>query len=447
VQLAAREGRLSETFTFECLPSSGMLDSVLVNFSEPIGDAIEWSLLQPAAAAIGARRLDPADTMRNEVAREDGIAESWLIELRPAVPGPVTIRAVRAAPFDEAVPVPLAWVEGAAVPNGTVLVRGGGGPRPTVVNRRLRELPPAAGSVEEADATVAEFAYGDPRSMAAGTDPAAEIAPGAAESRAWAWRESITSWCHDSGRTESETVFELENHGRESLTLTVPGGLTLDGVSIDGLTAPLDGIGPAGGEIRLALPPGLRRTRLVVRGTANADSRLGVWRVAASGCAIDVPVLARQTRVMLPPELELALPADAADGSTGDWAFAQAVSPGLRNARASASGNCSSTRCIARPIRASWWCAAGWSRRWRSSLGWRRRPEDSPWPAGGSARASAPASWRRSQHCGCQDHSMSSSGLPGGDCWQPRSWRAGGGRAVRPPHYAWRSRPRSSLRA
>ena len=320
VQLAAREGRLSETFTFECLPSSGMLDSVLVNFSEPIGDAIEWSLLQPAAAAIGARRLDPADTMRNEVAREDGIAESWLIELRPAVPGPVTIRAVRAAPFDEAVPVPLAWVEGAAVPNGTVLVRGGGGPRPTVVNRRLRELPPAAGSVEEADATVAEFAYGDPRSMAAGTDPAAEIAPGAAESRAWAWRESITSWCHDSGRTESETVFELENHGRESLTLTVPGGLTLDGVSIDGLTAPLDGIGPAGGEIRLALPPGLRRTRLVVRGTANADSRLGVWRVAASGCAIDVPVLARQTRVMLPPELELALPADAADGSTGDWA-------------------------------------------------------------------------------------------------------------------------------
>ncbi|RLS77363.1 MAG: hypothetical protein DWI03_06565 [Planctomycetota bacterium] len=321
VRLVAREGRLSETFTLECLPSSGMLDSLIVDFSEPIGDAVEWSLLQPAAATIGARRLEPADTVRNEVAREDGVAESWLVEVRPAVPGPVTIRASRTAPFDEAVPVPLAWVEGASLLHGTVLVRGDAGPRPTLVNRRLRELPPAVGTVDEAAATVAEFAYGDPRSMAIGSDPAAEIAPNATtESRAWAWRESITCWCHDSGRTESETIFDLENHGRESLTLTVPGGLTLEDVSIDGLTAPLDGIGPAGGDIRLTLPPGLRRTRVAVRGTTDANSRPGAWRVAESGCAVDVPVLERQTRVMLPPELELVLPTGLSQASTGDWA-------------------------------------------------------------------------------------------------------------------------------
>ena len=319
VRLTTSQGRLAETFTFTCLPSSGTLDTLVVDFSEPMGDALEWSLLEPAAGSIGARRLEASARLRADAARPEGVAESWLLELRPGATGPVTIQALRTVAFDEAVPVPLAWVEGASATQGTVLVFGGGAARPTLVNRRLRELPPAVGPAVDATSTLAEFAYGDPRSLASGADPAAEIAPGGDESRAWAWRESISCWCHDSGSVECETAFDLENHGREALTIAVPRGLIVDGVSIDGTALPTDGAKPAGGEIRLPLPPGLRRTRVTVHGTIETDARLGVWWVGGAGCTVDVPVLERQFRAMLPPELELVSPVGTLNQSAADW--------------------------------------------------------------------------------------------------------------------------------
>jgi hypothetical protein len=160
VRLDARDDRLAQTFTLRCRADAGGIDSLVVNFSEPIGDALNWSVAFPAEVSVTARRLDL--TAGGPAGRRSGIAESWLVAWSPAVSGSVIIRATRTVPFAAAVPVPLAWVEAATQLQGTVVVGASGPLRPRLIGRRLRELPatPAAG-----DDT--EYVYGPPSAAGA----------------------------------------------------------------------------------------------------------------------------------------------------------------------------------------------------------------------------------------------------------------------------------------
>lgn len=321
VQLDARDGQLVETFTFTCRPDAGDVDAIVVHFSEPLGESMEWSLVEPAAASLLARRLGAAESERGDLARQTAIEDSWLVEFRPAIQGEVTFRGSRSLPFVGPMPVPLAWVEGATEARGTLAVVGGGTRRPHVVNRRLTELPPQVPAEPEASGLVTELAYGDPATAGGRPDepPAAELVPAdAAEARAWAWREITTAWCHESGRSECETSFDIENRGRGELTLTVPRGLQLQELFIDGGPLPLDGPSVAGGELRIGLPPGRGRFRLVARGIVERNSRFGLWRIDPVACGVDLPVLDRKLRLMVPPDLEVAS-SDIDRGTPKGW--------------------------------------------------------------------------------------------------------------------------------
>ena len=310
VQLVARDGRLTESFSFTCRPDAGSIDSIVVHFSEPLGDAVEWSLIEPASGTLFARRLERSETERGDEARLAVVQDSWLIEFRPAVESAVTFRASRMIPFASPVPAPLAWVEGADAAHGTLLIRsGGGGSRPGVVSHRLTERPPA--DEQSASAVVTELSYGPPETVLGGPDdpPAAQLVPpDAAEARAWAWREITTAWCHESGLIECETSFDIENRGRDEVALAVPLGLRLEEVFIDGEPAPFDGAPEAGGTTRVTLPAGRGRLLLHVRGTASRDRVFGAWRLDAVACTIDAPVLDRVLRLMMPPELAVIAP-------------------------------------------------------------------------------------------------------------------------------------------
>jgi len=304
VRLAARDERLAESFTLTCRPEAAAVDSVVVHFSEPMGDELEWSLVDPAGGGLVARRLDAADSARGDGGRNPACVESWLVEITPAFVGAVTIRAVREVPFRGPQPMPLAWVEGATTSRGTVQVRDTGPERPHVVNRRLRELPPVP-SVEGQPSTLVEFAFTTPQ---AGTEPtaAAELVPTAgAEARAWAWSESISCWCHDSGRAECAAVYDLENHGRDQLSLNVPVGRRVESVFLDGAIVPLESL-DGGGTARVPLPTGRRRLRLVVRTLAEGAAGPGWWRVEPVGSVVDVPVLDQRLVLFMPPDLAVA---------------------------------------------------------------------------------------------------------------------------------------------
>lgn len=303
VRVAAQDERLAESFTLACRPQAAAVDSIVVHFSEPMGEALEWSLLAPREGSLVARRLDAADTARGEGLRVPACAESWLVEITPAFTNQVTIRAARESPFHEPQPVALAWVEGAATSRGTVVVLDTGPGRPVVVNRRLRELPPSPGAADR-QPVAAEFAFTAPR---AGDNAAAaaELRPAeGADARAWAWSESLSCRCYESGRVECEAAYDIENQGRDSVSLTVLPGRRVEEVLIDGDAVPIESL-DGGGAARVPLPPERRRVRLVVRSVATGVPSLGGWRIDPAGCAIDVPVLEERLAMALPPGLEI----------------------------------------------------------------------------------------------------------------------------------------------
>ena len=332
VRLTVRDDRLTEAVTFECHPAAADLDSIVVQFSEPVDDPMEWSLLPPAVGTVSARRLDSSDRRTGPGGSGPAGGERWLVELNPPARESVTIRAARTIPFARATPVLLAWVDGATSAVGHCIVRSVGRVPPVLVNRRLSEVPPESAATEGGPVTVAEFAFGPADAFDTADAAAAELMPGGVEGRAWAWREITSSWCHSSGATEYETLFDIENRGRTTLSLSLPSGRRVQGILLDGVRLPLGERAAAGGQVPIELPAGRPRMTLVVRTCTTVDSvggRLGgglwsAWRVDASAAALDIPVLQREWRLLLPPELEIALvgAGDRMVGDSGgrDWA-------------------------------------------------------------------------------------------------------------------------------
>jgi len=360
VRLTVRDDRLTESVTFECHPAASDLDSIVVQFSEPVDDPLEWSLLPPAVGVVTARRLDAFDR-RGGASGGAGVngIERWLVELNPPARGPVTIRAARTIPFVRATPVLLAWVDGATSTVGHCIVRNVGRTPPQVVNQRLTEVPPESAVVEPVGITVAEFSFtpvtaADPSGIAA-----AELVPGSNDARAWAWREITTAWCHASGETEYESLFDIDNHGRTSLSLSLPAGRRLQGLLLDGVRLPLGSRIAAGGEVPIELPVGRALVTLIVRTVADGETVAGriegrpwpAWRVDPEGPKLDIPVLQREWRLLLPPELEIMTVGGSARiggeaGGSRDWAarlLAAALRPPMQarqpDSPASASGS------------------------------------------------------------------------------------------------------------
>lgn len=300
VVLTARDDRVSQAFTFACRPGTAALDAMVVHFSEPTDDALEWSLLPPADSALTVRRLETP-------AGRGAAGESWLVEFQPPLRSEAGIRAVRTAPFTGPQRVPLAWIEGSGREDGRVAVVNAGRRRPWILNHRLAEIPPATAAADEPPqkGTLAEFAYD--ATLAAG-EPAAELLPGRRDrdedARAWAWREETTCWCHPSGSTEYETRFDVENHGRSRVTLTLPPTAVARGVVIDGVTVPSTSQA-RGGALVVDLPADRRFVRVLVRSEIGVAVGRGAWRVALSTTGIDMPVLERAWEVLLPDGVEL----------------------------------------------------------------------------------------------------------------------------------------------
>ncbi len=300
VVLTARDDRLSESFTFSCRPGAAALDAMVVRFTVPTEDTLEWTLLPPAESSLAVRRLE------NAAGGGEG-GESWLVEFQPPLRAEAAIRAARVVPLQGTVPVPLAWIEGSGREDGRVAVVNAGRRRPTIENHRLEELPPLAGTGEEASpkGTLAEFAYA---SISASGTPAAEIVTGGRDrdddARAWAWREETVCWCHPSGLTEFETRFDVENHGRTRVAVRTPATTVPRGVAIDGVTVPSTTDGKTGALV-VDLPTDRRFVRLTVRSEAAFPVGRGAWRVPFGATGIDMPVLERAWEVLVPDGVAL----------------------------------------------------------------------------------------------------------------------------------------------
>ena len=331
VRLTVRDDRLTEAVTFECHPAASDLDSIVVQFSEPVDDPLEWSLLPPAVGSVSARRLEASDRRSGPGGSGAGGGERWLVEVNPPAREAVTIRAARTIPFTRATPVLLAWVDGATSVLGHCIVRNVGRVAPLVVNRRLSEVPPESAAADAGPVTVAEFSFDPATAFDPAEVAAAELAPGGVEGRAWVWREITSSWCHASGATEYETLFDIDNRGRTSLSLSLPPGRRVQGILLDGVRLPLGERAAAGGQVPIELPAGRPLVTLLVRtitddtsvGSRFGGGRWSAWHVDAAAAKLDIPVLQQEWRLLVPPELEIALVGGSnrivGDAGSRDW--------------------------------------------------------------------------------------------------------------------------------
>ncbi len=307
VRLTVRDDRLTESFTLECAPRDAEIDSVVVHFSEPTSEGMEWSLLPPTAGQLLARRLQPQE------ARDPTHGmESWLLEFFPSARGTITLRGVQTVPFEGPTNVPLAWVEGAVSPIGELQIRDAGRRRPLVMNRTLSEIPGVVGDTERYATSVSRFFF-DPSRDIAGGQAAARLVPGGEEGgtpRAWAWSETTTCWCHTSGVVEYLTVFDIENHGRSQVVLSHPVDKQIQEIRVDGVQLVAGVRETLGGETVIELPAGRRMIQLEIRALATARPLIpgwaSVWNVDPVAGVIDLPVLERRWQVGVPPGLRIA---------------------------------------------------------------------------------------------------------------------------------------------
>lgn len=313
IRMGVRDDRLNESFTFECQPLRADIDAVVVRFTQPMPD-LEWSLLPPQRSGVFARRLE-SDEQPAAGTRPD--AQGWLVEFTPPVQGPCTLRATRSSPFSRPVAVPLAWVEGAVHRRGELVVRSTGTNRPTILNHRLLEVP-SGDAADVSVANVAEFAFDLDADRSLTRIAAAELLPTAVNqgsaAGAWAWRETVTSWCQSSGVTEEETVYEIENAGRSLVTLNVAEQRTILEVAVNGSRLPLTD--EAVRQLRVPLPVLTRSVELVVRTQLTSSVQFGTWLVDQAAVAIDLPVLRRNREVLLPPDVVAAGPLPVAGPSS-----------------------------------------------------------------------------------------------------------------------------------
>lgn len=314
VAVELRAESLAQTYDFECRAAAGGIAAFVADFSEPMGDGLAWSLAAPGGSTVAARRIEAGEAPSRPV----GVAESWLVELSPAVEETAVVRARRIVPFAASLTLPLAWVEAAVNPGGTVALADAGEGRLRVRTLGLRELATDL-RLDGAANRFAEFAYGAPEpGRAVELEPAA----GRGEARAWAWRETITCWCEESGGVEAESRFSLENLGRESVALTVPAGARLLEVVVDGVTVVDGDAAAAGGTVRVPLPPDRRRVEVLARALAAHGPILGWRRIDPPACGIDAPVFDRELRLLVPPRLEVAATAAAwrpVGGPSAPW--------------------------------------------------------------------------------------------------------------------------------
>lgn len=305
-QFTVRGDQLSETYSFSCQGFQGELDAVTVHFSEPVGK-LDWSILSDNKTTAIARRLNmnELDTRTESNSTKKNVKESWLVELNPPVTGATTLRATGKRDFAEKTAIPLAWVESAISPRGCIDIQAVRGSRPSVLNHRLVQLPPRAGQSNLPIQSVMEFLYNE--SALSQSGPSLEILPLRdsvhSVARAWVWRECVRVRCYESANAEYETNFVIENDGRQSITVSLPGGHRLIGLEVQGESIPLQSSMVR--EFPVYLPTGRQRVFVTVHTAVAAQFAQGVWNLSSVVPAVDAPTLTREMQVDIPKNVRL----------------------------------------------------------------------------------------------------------------------------------------------
>ncbi len=327
VQIDARveDTALVESYRLTCTPESAEVDRLLVHFSRRRGEPPRWSLAAAETESTHGRDVVPdlptpenatVFSTRQLTAAEQaalGVSaagETWELTLHEPRATSFVLEAIRGSRLKADTPVSLAWLPQAAAQQGSVIVRSTARLMPEIVNRRLKPIPAPAPPTDGWPSALAAYQY-DPQDeiIAAATEPkpSLSIGPGSERPAAWCWSCRLESRFWPDGTGQHAARWRIENSGRSRVSFEMPAGATFDGAWIDpGAPGSIAATYEPGAAVELELPAERRFVTVVLRWT-NAESPLSIVSSRAVELPrIDMPVMARQWHVSLPPRFRLA---------------------------------------------------------------------------------------------------------------------------------------------
>lgn len=337
---------------------------MLVHFSRRRDEPIRWNLVAAEgvgtadAATLAAVPFVATPDLQDQLSARRlsavqqaalGLAtggEVWELTFRQPAGKPLEIQAIRSSALTADTPLSLAELVQASEQQGSVVIRASGRRVPQINNRRLTpipiypaaaDLPPKANDSTSRGVTeLAAYQY-DPveEIISAAADPAPSItvSPGTERPAAWAWSCRLDSYFSPDGSSQHLACWQIENTGRTRIRIQMPAGGTFHSTWVDGTlrtagtlltdAAPSTAMSvdpaAAGGNlakagllrtgtntaIKLELPADRRFVRIVLEWGSD-DGPLSMLSSRTSQLPeIDMPVMARQWHVWLPPRFRL----------------------------------------------------------------------------------------------------------------------------------------------
>ena len=289
-EIEARRQVLRRVHRFRCSPNSSSLSELTVRFHQS-GPKLDWKL----------RLGDGEETnLRARKSVELG-GETWKLSFPQSLDKPFEV--VASGRLDPAAPIPLPWLPAAAAQTGLLTLLSASGESleclsPDLKNAAAPPPPPDRyseiqahyryDSAPQAEAVIIRRGDGDDDDG----DGEEEKPPAA-----WAWSLHVDSRFSQHGPAVHTAVYQLENRGRQRLTLRLPETAKPRQLLLDGREIPL----ASASTVSFSPPRGVRF--LEARLTYQTDSpNLGVWsRVAAPAAQADFPILEQTWKAWLPP--------------------------------------------------------------------------------------------------------------------------------------------------
>ncbi len=301
IDAALQNEALTETFTILCTPDASRIERLLIHFSQPRTEPLEWRLAGGNnSGQFSARKLSAGEQAKAGI---QAAGEVWEILLQLARPGVFELRAERKAHFTVETPLSLVSVEGATTQRGTLSIRALGDTGIRLENRGLMSVPAELLDDDYYQTARATYHY-QPADDDFETDPLVTVAPASpqqADTGAWVWDVRLMSRFASDGAVAHEAVLHIETAGRRAFPLELPAGTTLQEAWIDTERLALSDKGPW----NIELPAGRSRVTLALRFSAVAHLPLLTSEIEPPVPDIGLPVVQRQWTVWLPPEYRL----------------------------------------------------------------------------------------------------------------------------------------------
>jgi hypothetical protein len=295
---------LIETYTIQCVPETARVERLLVRLSQARDEPVQWSLAGASSGEFSARRTSAAEQAQLGLAPG---GEAWELSVNVARPGAFELRGVRSVPLREALPLALAAVADAASQRGTLTIRVLGSTGVSIKNRRLASIPAELLEADRYQTARATYHF-QPGRDDLGADPAVSVAPAAvsqASGGAWAWTGSLHSRYAFAGTADHWATLRIQTAGKQRVRVNLPQAARLQAAWVDDQRLPLVLSAADEGGILVDLPGGRKFATLSLHYATTA----GLPQLAASREApfptLDIPVVAREWKVWLPPGFEI----------------------------------------------------------------------------------------------------------------------------------------------